>query len=234
VAVARTQKAAENSTNILKQNTAMQGLFLTFEGIDFCGKSTQVERLIRRLESMALPVVVVREPGGTHISEAIREILLDNKHERMDARTELLLYTAARAQIVAEKIIPALESSQIVICDRFIDSTTAYQGYGRRLDLDLVQAVNNFATRNVKPQCTILLDIPIELAESRRKMYSLKKDRLEGETLAFHNRVRDGYCEIAQSEPERICIVNGEGSCEQVEQRVWDIVGNLLKPGQSK
>ncbi|MFQ5627402.1 MAG: dTMP kinase [bacterium] len=212
----------------------MQGLFLTFEGIDFCGKSTQAKRLVTRLESMSVPVVVVREPGGTHISEAVREILLDNKHQQMDARTELLLYTAARAQIVAEKIFPALEASQVVICDRFIDSTTAYQGYGRLLDLDFVHAVNRFATKNVKLSCTIFLDIPVEIAEARRKEYSLIKDRLEDETIPFHQRVRDGYLQIAQNEPERFCVVNGEGSIEQVAQRVWDVVGRRLVQGQTK
>lgn len=212
----------------------MQGLFFTFEGIDFCGKSTQVKRLVNRLENMALPVLVVREPGGTHISEAVREILLDNKHDGMDARTELLLYTAARAQITAEKIIPALESSQIVICDRFIDSTVAYQGYGRLLDLKFVYAVNDFATKNLKPKCTIFLDIPLRAAEERRKKFDLKKDRLEGQVASFHNRVREGYLQIINNEPERFSVVNGEGTVEQVEQRIWKIVDNLLKTWQEK
>ena len=210
----------------------MQGLFVTFEGIDFCGKSTQVQRLVNRLEKMELPVLLVREPGGTAISEAIREILLDNKNTRMHARTELLLYTAARAQIVAEKIIPALAASKIVLCDRFIDSTVAYQGYGRGLSIDFVNAVNEFATQTLEPDATIWLDIPLALAEARRERVSMKKDRLEAVPPAFRERVAKGYFELSASASQRFHRIDGDGTIEEVEQRVWQVVSQLLKRWQ--
>lgn len=212
----------------------MQGLFFTFEGVDFCGKSTQIKRLVQRLEHQDIPVLLVREPGGTDISEAIREILLDTKNTSMHARTELLLYTAARAQIVAEKIVPALAASMVVICDRFIDSTTAYQGYGRELGLAFVQKINEFATQSLKPDATIWIDIPLDVAEARRKQFSLKKDRLEGEARSFRERVVAGYQMLADAEPNRIHIIDGNGPIEDVEERVWQVVSPLLTRWQDQ
>lgn len=210
----------------------MRGLLLTFEGIDFCGKSTQIKRLVARLKKMAVPVTVVREPGGTAISEAIRGILLDNKNSNMHARTELLLYTAARAQIVAEKILPALTAEQVVICDRYIDSTAAYQGYGRELGLDFVQAINDFATQNVKPAATLWIHIPPDVAEARRQKFGIQKDRLEGESHGFRERVADGYFKLAAAEAQRIHQIDGLGSVEEVEARVWRVVSRILQRWQ--
>lgn len=206
----------------------MKSLFLTVEGIDASGKSTQIERLVVRLRSIQHPVIVVREPGGTTISESIRTILLDNRHSLMEARAELLLYTAARAQIVSEKILPALQAGHIVVCDRYIDSTVAYQGYGRQLDLAMVQMINKFATQNLLPDCTILLDIPIDLAAMRRRRKGGMADRLEQEARQFYERVRAGYLEIARREPHRVHCLDGAQPEDKVEAEIWQIVQQYL------
>lgn len=194
----------------------MPGLFISFEGIDFSGKTVQCQRLRKALEAAGYPVVAVREPGGTKISEAIRQILLDADHSAMTARTEILLYSAARAQIVHEIIVPALAQNKVVIADRFVDSTTAYQGYGRQLDLEFVRRTNEFAVASVLPHVTFFLNVTIAAAAERRRRSGKTADRLEGEINAFHQRVREGYLAIACECAARVVIIDGEQDIDTI------------------
>lgn len=199
----------------------MAGVFFSFEGIDFSGKSTQIKKLTHRLEQRQLPVLFVREPGGTAISEEIRAILLDHRNIDMHARTEILLYAAARAQIVEEKIRPALAQGQIVLCDRYIDSTAAYQGCGRHLGLETTTTINRFATQALLPARTFLLDISPETAEQRRQLAGKSQDRLEQEAREFHARVRAGYLQIATAEPDRFVVIDGEQPMPEIAEQIW-------------
>ncbi|RMD93073.1 MAG: dTMP kinase [Calditrichaeota bacterium] len=212
----------------------MNAQFLTFEGIDFSGKTTQALKLVERLKAGGHEVVYVREPGGTKISEAIRTILLDVSHAEMHARTELFLYSAARAQIVEQVIRPALQQNRIVVCDRYADSSTAYQGYGRGLDLQMVLTLNQYATRRLVPRLTVLLDLPPELASERRRLAGKEKDRLESEERAFYQRVRNGYLEMAQKEPNRFWVVDGTSSPEVIHQMIWERVTRVLRLEDSR
>ncbi len=207
---------------------------MTFEGIDFSGKTTQALKLVERLKAGGHEVVYVREPGGTKISEAIRTILLDVSHAEMHARTELFLYSAARAQIVEQVIRPALQQNRIVVCDRYADSSTAYQGYGRGLDLQMVLTLNQYATRRLVPRLTVLLDLPPELASERRRLAGKEKDRLESEERAFYQRVRNGYLEMAQKEPNRFWVVDGTSSPEAIHQMIWERVTRVLRLEDSR
>ncbi len=197
---------------------------MTFEGIDFSGKTTQAEKLVARLQHQGAEVVFLREPGGTAISEAIRRILLDTRHAEMHPRTELFLYSAARAQMVEQVIRPALKAGKIVICDRYYDSTTAYQGYGRGLDLHMIQTLNEVATNRLKPDLTILIDIPLEIAIKRHRKNGDQKDRLEKEEWAFHHRVRQGYLELAGKEPGRFLLIDGNRPAQQIHEEIWQRV----------
>jgi len=174
-----------------------------------------------------LKVAFFREPGGTAISEKVRAILLDPLHDEMAAMTELLLYSAARAQLVREKIRPALQSGKIVICDRYADSSTAYQGYGRRLPLPKVARAHSLAIGTLWPDVTFLLDIAPEEA-IRRKTARRKLDRLEQENLAFRKRVRQGYLQIARREPGRFVILNGSDRPDLIQEKIWCWVKNKL------
>lgn len=199
----------------------MTGLFISFEGIDFCGKSEQSRRLCERLRQAGYDnVLFLREPGGVEIAEAIRKILLDTRHAGLNERTEILLYSAARAQITGEKILPALQAGKIIVADRYVDSTTVYQGHGRGLDLDFVRAVNHFATRGTLPHLTFLIDLPVEVAHGRQQRNGLTKDRLESEGVDFHQRVREAYFKIAADEPQRIIIINGNQSIAAVGDEI--------------
>jgi dTMP kinase len=198
----------------------MPGLFISFEGLDFSGKSVQSGLLRESLAMAGHPVVAVREPGGTKISEAVRHVLLDVDHSAMSPRTEILLYSAARAQIVYEIIQPALAAGKIVIADRFVDSTTAYQGYGRKLDLEFVRRVNEFATAGLLPDATFFIDVPIAVAAGRRKSSGRAADRLEGEAQIFHERVLAGYQLIARESGGRFITIDGEQSIEAVTQNI--------------
>ncbi len=184
-----------------------KGLLITFEGIDGSGKSTQAGKLADWLRSSGRTVLSLRDPGGTKISEQIRAILLSHRNAEMNALTELLLYESARAQIVEEKIRPALPRGDIVILDRFYDSTTAYQGYGRGLDLRVIADANRLATGGLTPDLTFFVDVSLEEAERRRSRQ--KADRLEGEDRAFFNRIREGYLSIARQEPDRLRVIDG-------------------------
>ncbi len=203
----------------------MQGNLITFEGIDFSGKSVQANLLLGALKDRNLPVLFLREPGGTEISEKIRAVLLDNANHKMSAMTEVLLYSAARAQMVRESIIPHLEKGFVVICDRYFDSTTAYQGFGRKIDLDFIKKLNSFATEELVPDLTFLIDLDPEIALQRKKT---DLDRLEKEDLEFHQRVRNGYLEIARPNPERFVIIDGERSIEVIQDEIFMEVKSKL------
>lgn len=185
-------------------------MFISFEGIDGSGKSTQLMLLREWLESHGHRVVTVREPGATLLSESIREILLSNK-QTITPTAELLLFSAARTQLVETVIRPALEKGEVVLCDRYVDSTTAYQGYGRRLDLREVQLCNSLATQGVMPSVTFFIDVPYDEAQLRMQFHPAagEPDRMERSGRDFFDRVRDGYHAIAKNEPDRFVIING-------------------------
>ena len=206
----------------------MKGLFVTFEGIDGCGKTTQIEKLSSELESSGIPYVLIREPGGTEIGEKIRTILLDKANSRMHARTELLLYEAARAQIVEERILPEIKEGKVVICDRFFDSTMAYQGFARGLGQEAVEMLNGFSTAGLSPDVTFLLDLDEMTAYERRHGRSDEEDRLEAEGLAFMRKVREGYLAISRNN-ERIHVIDAASSPDEIFQRVKQVVREVLE-----
>lgn len=198
----------------------MLGLFLSFEGIDGCGKTTQVERVTQMIRSTGRDVLSVREPGSTNVAEHVRSLLLDPAQSGIDARTELLLYLACRAELVQRSIRPTLGRGGVVISDRFADSTMAYQGYGRQLGADLVRQANRFATSGLAPNLTLLIDLPVEIAAERRGKE--KADRLEREEKDFHERVRKGFLEIARGEPDRVVVIDGTLPVDDVTNQVVD------------
>ena len=204
----------------------MTGKFITFEGIDGSGKSTQINLLEQKLIEKDISYVILREPGGTKLSEKIRGILLDRKNMHLSSTTESLLFVAARAQLIAERIKPALERDQFVICDRFADSTVAYQGYGRGLNVEYLQELNSFGTDEISPHLTIILDIDPEKAVLR--MRSDVPDRMESTGIDFFRRVREGYYEIARRYPQRCLIIDGAQSESEVFESIIKEVNNKL------
>lgn len=196
-----------------------RGLFITFEGIDGCGKSTQFQMLKEYLESKGVDFIVVREPGGTVIGEKIREILLNKKNDSMRPLTELLLFEAARAQITEEVIRPALEKGTCVLCDRFFDSTYAYQGYARKLGAEKVLMLNDLATAGLEPDITFLIDIPVSVALERRGIRGEADDRMEALGTAFQEDVRKGYLEAAEKF-SRIKVIDGKDEPSVVFEKV--------------
>jgi dTMP kinase len=207
-------------------NKRHRSLFISFEGIDRCGKSTQVARLEKRLCENDLKVSVFREPGSTAVSEQIRRILLSLETGEIEPRCELMLYSAARAQLVNEKIKPALEAGEVIIMDRFYHSTTAYQGYGRGLPINLIQSVNKLVTQGLKPDLTFILDISPENALLRRD--DVGRDRLEKNSLEFFERVRQGYLKMAENDSHLI-VLDGDQAVEKIEIQVWEKVSSLLR-----
>lgn len=207
-----------------------QGKFVTFEGVDGTGKTTQSRFLGQSLEAEGIDVLLLREPGGTEISERIREILLDASQSNMTAETEVLLFEAARAQIVREVIQPALKQGTWVICDRFMDSTTAYQGYGRGLDLQLIEKLNDFAVGGTKPDLTILLQLPPQgLAERLDKRHELEAaDRIDGESENFRSAVDRGFRTLAARESKRFRCVQTQGTKEETAGLVFELVRRVL------
>lgn len=199
-------------------------LFITFEGGEGCGKSTQARALHRRLFRMGIPAILTHEPGGTPAGKAVRSWL--KFKGKIEPSSELLFFTASRAQLVSQVIRPALKSGSIVICDRFAQSTIAYQGYGRGLSLDLIEAANNIATQGLKPDLIVLLDIPAEQGLARKR----RSDRFERENLAFHKRVRRGYLEMAQKDPQRWLVVDASLPKKEVQRLIWKRVEQLLNP----
>jgi dTMP kinase len=211
----------------------MKSLFITFEGTEGCGKSTQVELLAERLRALGHRVRVLREPGGTPIGEEIRHTLKHSKvNVTMTYETELLLMNASRAQLVRETIRPALAVGEIVLCDRFYDSTTAYQGYGRGLDLALVKSVIDFAIGDTRPNLTLLLHVPPEVSaerlQSRQSTLPFVRDRIEEGDRYFFERVAQGYEAIAAAEPNRVRVVSGTGAIEVVCENIWELVRPVL------
>jgi dTMP kinase len=204
-----------------------RGLFITFEGIEGCGKTTQIGLLADHLRDAGRSVVLTREPGGTPIAEAIRAILLDPAHDALSPTTELLLYAAARAQHVHQVIEPAVAAGSVVLCDRFADSTEAYQGGGRALSHKAIDILRDIATGGTVPDCTILLDLPAAegLARTRNRG---TLDRIEGEPIAFHERVRDSFLAIAAREPERVIVIDAAAPVETITEEVRIHIDNLL------
>jgi dTMP kinase len=200
-----------------------KSFFVSFEGSEGSGKSTQIDRLAARLEQEGRDVVVTREPGGTELGEEIRHLLKHAPSGRvMFPETELLLFAASRAQLVREVIVPALRAGKIILCDRYLDSTTVYQGVARKLSQDPVAAINRFAAGEILPALTIVLDVPAEIgfARIRRRPTGLT-DRMEQENIDFYRRVREGYLILARSLPERFLVVDGTQPAEQVAEQIW-------------
>lgn len=195
-------------------------MFISFEGLDFSGKSTQAKLLVEQLRQQRHTVHFIREPGGTVISEKIRDILLDKKHLEMSDAAEILLFSASRSQLVQQVIAPALQRGDVVVCDRYCDSTTAYQGYGRGLGLEDVHTINRFATGGTMPDLTILVDIPIEEIERRKTKAGLTFDRMESAGRAFYERVRQGYHQLAADDPGRWFRVDGMLSIETIQKEI--------------
>lgn len=195
-------------------------MFITFEGIDFCGKSTQVELLKNYLLKKNKKVEIIREPGGTEISEKVREILLDKKHLHMFMEAEIFLFSASRAQLVREKIQPYLKSEIYVISDRFHDSTTAYQGYGRGIDIETVKHINKLSIGDTIPDITFIIDIPVETAEERKKIKDKNDlDRIEIADKIFFEKVRQGYLNLAKNE-RRFLVIDGTLSIENIHNKI--------------
>ena len=208
-----------------------EGMFITLEGIEGSGKTTQAELLKEYLVSNGMDVVLTREPGGSPIGEKIRRILLDPSNTAMAPLAELFLYEASRTQHVREVIRPAMDNGNWVICDRFYDASTAYQGYGRGIDTKTVVELNLVATGGLKPDLTIVLDVPVS---DGLKRLGQDLDRIEGETMEFHQQVREGYQEIARDDPDRVRLVDGTGSPEETFNQVRIIVERLLSQRKAR
>lgn len=204
----------------------MKGIFITLEGGDGAGKSTQIDNIKRYFEERRYDVLISREPGGTHIGEKLRDILLDRSNSEMDDVTEMLVYAASRAQHVSELIKPSLDEGKVVICDRYVDSSLAYQGYGRELG-SIVKDVNDVATRGLLPDITFWLDLDPE--EGRRRAGNEGElDRLEVENKDFHTRVRNGFRAICEADPKRVKKIDASESVEEMKQRIYEHLDKLL------
>ena len=201
------------------------GLFITFEGGEGCGKSTQSRLLLKKLQQENVPAVLTHEPGGTSLGNEVRTVLKREKGSSISPQAELFLFAASRAQLVAEVIRPALEDGKVVICDRFTYSTLVYQGYGRGLDLTAIEIVNNMATQGLKPDLVIFLDISPEQGLARKRSL---KDRFELEDLSFHRRVREGYLKIAAAEPDRWLVIDASLPKGKIAEIIWDSVSPLV------
>jgi dTMP kinase len=205
-------------------------LFITFEGPEGAGKTTVIKKIAERLSLENIDVLATREPGGIEIAEKIRTIILNPEHTAMDERTEALLYAAARSQHYFEKVRPALDAGRMVICDRFIDSSLAYQGYARGIGVDEVLSINEFAIGKKLPDLTILFDISPEVGLARIHAHDDREvNRLDVESLAFHQKVREGYLQLVKRYPERINVVNADQSIERVVEDVWAILYEAIQ-----
>jgi dTMP kinase len=212
-------------------------LFITFEGVEGSGKTSQIQRLKKYLTQKGIPCKVTREPGGCPIGEKVRKILLDPDHREMVPETELFLYEAARAQHVKEVLKPLLKKRGIILCDRFCDATLAYQGYGRRLDLKWIDRLNRLSSQGIKPDVTFLLDCPSVVGLNRalqrnRTLKQEREERFEREEIQFHRRVRKGYLAIARKEPHRVKVIDTREGEEKVFEKIRKIVDNLIERKQ--
>ncbi len=215
-----------------------RGFFITFEGPEGAGKSTQARRLYEHLQVAGYPVILTREPGGTRIGELIRRILIDLRHTEMAPTTEILLFSAARAQLVSELIRPYLATGGIVVCDRYADSTFAYQGYGLGRDIDELRAITNIATGGLKPDLTFYLRIDVEVGLQRKRVgrervegssgHPPEWNRLDARDLAYHRRVAEGFNELVRQEPERWCVLDAEQSVDDLAEQIWQLVMSRL------
>lgn len=218
-----TDRGAERSSD--DGNNAGRGLFITFEGPDASGKTTQLRLLEDHLRERGIEPVMTREPGGTPISEKIREIILDKANDEMLPMTEALLYAASRAQHVGQLVIPSIEAGRVVISDRYVDSSIAYQGYGRGMG-DIIEKINAVATGGLKPDLTILL--ATDTSRMRERRSAEDEDRMDAQKAEFHAAVMNGYIQLAESEPERIRIIDGERSIERISEDILKLVDELL------
>jgi len=198
--------------------------FISFEGLDYSGKTTQIKRLKEYLEGEGFKVYTIREPGGTKISEKIRRILLDKAHVNMTGRCEIFLYSAARVQLVEEQIIPLLKKGYFILADRYVDSTTAYQGYGRGVDLEMVRLINEAATYGIMPGTTFYLKFLPEQVNKRTKLSGRELDRLEAAGLDFYQRVFQGYEKIAENNKNRFVVIDANQGIEQIHQKIVEVV----------
>ncbi|NOY52561.1 MAG: dTMP kinase [Deltaproteobacteria bacterium] len=212
----------------------MKGKLITFEGIEGCGKTTQVDRTCRWMESQGRPFLRTREPGGTGIGRQIRKILLDTRNRTLDAMAELMLYAADRAQHIRELIRPALDRGEWVLCDRFVDATLAYQGDGRGLDRKTIATLNEMATGGLKPALTLLIDLPVEIGLSRairrnhQEGATREEGRFEAEEVAFHERVRGSYLRMAEAEPDRFRLLDGTQSPDEIHRGIVSFLSPCL------
>lgn len=207
-------------------------MFITFEGLDFSGKSTQVEQLIEKLGLEDFNVLVLRDPGGTAIGERIRKILLDKESSGMVDFSELFLFSASRSQLVHEVIKPALQGGMIVVCDRFYDSTTAYQGWGRGLPINDIKTINRVAADGLVPDITFFIDIPVPEIEKRMRQQKSKADRMESSGIAFYERVREGYLQLA-AEEGRFMVLEGLKPVDDIHEEIWQRVHQQLTISQA-
>lgn len=208
-------------------------MFITFEGIEGCGKSTQAKRLVNRLTGLAIPLISTLEPGGTRIGQHIRRILLDSLNQDLSPLSELLLYAADRAQHIKDVIKPALEQGKWVICDRYSDATTVYQGHARGQDIKLIRMLNEKASCGIRPDMTFLLDCPVEVGLGRalrrnRNLPEDGQDRFEMETKRFHHAVREGYLSIAREHSERFVVVDGTLGEDELEEVLFDYIKPVI------
>ncbi|WP_068986569.1 MULTISPECIES: dTMP kinase [Lysinibacillus] len=205
-------------------------LFITFEGPEGAGKTTVIQKIAERLAQENIDVLATREPGGIEIAEKIRTIILDPAHTAMDERTEALLYAAARSQHYFEKVRPALDAGKMVICDRFIDSSLAYQGYARGIGVDEVLSINEFAIGKKLPDMTILFDLAPEVGLARIHAHGEREvNRLDVESLAFHKKVREGYLQLVERYPKRIYVVNADQNIDRVVEDVWSLLYEVMQ-----
>lgn len=213
----------------------MRGKFITIEGPEGCGKTTQSNILVRYLKEKGHEVILTREPGGTRIGEVIRALVLDARYEEMAPLTELLLMAASRSQHVLEKIRPGLKEGKMVICSRFSDATIAYQGCGRGFDIDLLKRINRIATGGLVPDLTLVIDI--DVATGLRRAFGVEKaeakrgegDRLESEDAGFHERVRQGYLDLARREPDRVKVIDGSGTIDEVSAAIRKAMDAMVR-----
>jgi dTMP kinase len=210
----------------MKMSTSTKKIFISFEGIDGCGKSTQVDLLLKKINSLKIPSLLVREPGGSKIAEDIRSILLDNENRLMSNETEALLMTASRAQLTREVIIPKLNEGFVVVADRFQDSTIAYQGGGRGLDISFLKMLNLFATNHLIPSMTFYIDISAK--EALKRTISNEFDRIENAGESFQVKVRDEYLKLTKEEPKRVFLVDGTKKITEIHEEIWSKVEKII------